>query len=190
MELKNTNSEENQTDELYESINPNVSLNLNEKLLDTSTASGCSSITLNNSLDKDMSLLTISTDESYLTSTPIEKKKIGENSDIELGNTEPMQQHVPSENDYDVIKLISNGAYGAVYLVKHKQTRQRYALKKIKKNNLMLRNQVEQVFAERDILSFADNPFVVCLICSFETKLNFFMVLVCFIIYIFWYILQ
>lgn len=25
----------------------------------------------------------------------------------------------------------------------------------------MLRNQVEQVFAERDILSFADNPFVV-----------------------------
>lgn len=31
----------------------------------------------------------------------------------------------PTENDYQVIKLISNGAYGAVYLVKHKQTRQR-----------------------------------------------------------------
>lgn len=35
-------------------------------------------------------------------------------------------------------------------------------MKKINKNNLILRNQVEQVFAERDILSFADNPFVVC----------------------------
>ncbi|XP_026328068.1 microtubule-associated serine/threonine-protein kinase 3-like, partial [Hyposmocoma kahamanoa] len=66
----------------------------------------------------------------------------------------------PTENDYQVIKLISNGAYGAVYLVKHKQTRQRYAMKKISKNNLILRNQVEQAFAERDILSFADNPFV------------------------------
>lgn len=43
-------------------------------------------------------------------------------------------------------------------------------MKKISKNNLILRNQVEQVFAERDILSFADNPFVVSMCCSFETK--------------------
>lgn len=30
--------------------------------------------------------------------------------------------------------------------------------------------QVEQVFNERDIMSFTDNPFVVSMICSFETK--------------------
>uniref|UniRef100_A0A182W1Z9 non-specific serine/threonine protein kinase n=1 Tax=Anopheles minimus TaxID=112268 RepID=A0A182W1Z9_9DIPT len=77
---------------------------------------------------------------------------------------------VPNEKDFDILKLVSNGAYGAVYLVKHKQTRQRFAMKKINKNSLMLRNQVEQVFAERDILSFADNPFVVSMYCSFETK--------------------
>ncbi|KAG5898846.1 hypothetical protein JTB14_014273, partial [Gonioctena quinquepunctata] len=76
----------------------------------------------------------------------------------------------PSENDFEVVKLISNGAYGAVYLVKHKNMKLRFAMKKINKNNLMLRNQVEQVFAERDILSFADNPFVVSMYCSFETK--------------------
>lgn len=76
----------------------------------------------------------------------------------------------PSESDFDVVKLISNGAYGAVYLVRHKGTRQRFALKKIIKNNLMLRNQIEQVFAERDIMSFTDNPFVVSMYCSFETK--------------------
>ncbi|KAF5294843.1 hypothetical protein FQA39_LY00327 [Lamprigera yunnana] len=76
----------------------------------------------------------------------------------------------PSEQDFEILKLISNGAYGAVYLVKHKQTRQRFAMKKINKNNLMLRNQVEQAFAERDILSFADNPFVVSMYCSLETK--------------------
>ncbi|XP_017086271.1 microtubule-associated serine/threonine-protein kinase 3 [Drosophila eugracilis] len=80
------------------------------------------------------------------------------------------QQPSPHENDFDIVKLISNGAYGAVYLVKHKTTRQRFAMKKINKNNLILRNQVEQVFAERDILSFADNPFVVSMYCSFETK--------------------
>ncbi|KAL0276514.1 UNVERIFIED_CONTAM: hypothetical protein PYX00_004073 [Menopon gallinae] len=76
----------------------------------------------------------------------------------------------PTEDDFEVIKLISNGAYGAVYLVRLKETRQRFAMKKINKNNLMLRNQVEQVFAERDIMSFTDNPFVVSMICSIETK--------------------
>ncbi|CAH2060538.1 unnamed protein product, partial [Iphiclides podalirius] len=81
----------------------------------------------------------------------------------------------PSESDYHVIKLISNGAYGAVYLVKHKLTR--YAMKKISKNNLILRNQVEQAFAERDILSFADNPFVVTMYCSFETKRHLCLIL-------------
>lgn len=58
----------------------------------------------------------------------------------------------------------------AVYLVRHKETNQRFAMKKINKLNLVLRNQVEQVFAERDIMSFTDNPFVVSMFCSFETK--------------------
>lgn len=48
----------------------------------------------------------------------------------------------PSEDDFDTIKLISNGAYGAVYLIRHKETRHPYALKKINKYNLILRNQV------------------------------------------------
>ncbi|RWS07894.1 microtubule-associated serine/threonine-protein kinase 3-like isoform X2 [Dinothrombium tinctorium] len=79
---------------------------------------------------------------------------------------------IPSEDDYETIKLISNGAYGAVYLVRHKETRQRFAMKKINKQNLILRNQVEQAFAERDIMSFTDNPFVVSMFCSFETKIG------------------
>ena len=41
-----------------------------------------------------------------------------------------------------MVKLISNGAYGAVYLVKHIKSGQRFAMKKIKKQNLVLRNQV------------------------------------------------
>lgn len=87
-----------------------------------------------------------------------------------IKNGEMTEKKIPSEDDYEVLKLISNGAYGAVFLVKEKQTKQRFAMKKINKNNLMLRNQVEQVFAERDIMSFTDNPFVVSMYCSFETK--------------------
>uniref|UniRef100_A0A0K0DS25 non-specific serine/threonine protein kinase n=1 Tax=Strongyloides stercoralis TaxID=6248 RepID=A0A0K0DS25_STRER len=76
----------------------------------------------------------------------------------------------PQESDFETVKLISNGAYGAVYLVRHKITRQRFALKKMKKQTLILRNQVDQVYAERDILTFTDNPFVVSFFGSFETK--------------------
>uniref|UniRef100_A0A8R1ISY3 non-specific serine/threonine protein kinase n=3 Tax=Caenorhabditis japonica TaxID=281687 RepID=A0A8R1ISY3_CAEJA len=68
------------------------------------------------------------------------------------------------------LQLVSNGAYGAVYLVRHRETRQRFALKKMNKQTLMLRNQVDQVFAERDILTMADNPFVVSFYGSFETR--------------------
>ncbi|XP_035253517.1 microtubule-associated serine/threonine-protein kinase 1-like isoform X1 [Anguilla anguilla] len=83
----------------------------------------------------------------------------------------------PSENDFQTIKLISNGAYGAVYLVRHLETRQRFAMKKINKQNLILRNQIQQAFVERDILTFAENPFVVSMFCSFETRRHLCMVM-------------
>ncbi|KAI5615668.1 microtubule-associated serine/threonine-protein kinase 4 isoform X4 [Silurus asotus] len=83
----------------------------------------------------------------------------------------------PCEIDFEMIKLISNGAYGAVYLVRHKETNQRFAMKKINKQNLMLRNQIQQAFVERDILTFAENPFVVSMYCSFETRRHLCMVM-------------
>ncbi|CAM4474427.1 unnamed protein product [Leuciscus chuanchicus] len=83
----------------------------------------------------------------------------------------------PCESDFQTIKLISNGAYGAVYLVRHRETRQRFAMKKINKQNLILRNQIQQAFVERDILTFAENPFVVSMFCSFETRRHLCMVM-------------
>ncbi|KAK1884121.1 Microtubule-associated serine/threonine-protein kinase 4 [Dissostichus eleginoides] len=83
----------------------------------------------------------------------------------------------PCELDFEMKKLISNGAYGAVYLVRHKETKQRFAMKKINKQNLILRNQIQQAFVERDILTFAENPFVVSMYCSFETRRHLCMVM-------------
>lgn len=106
----------------------------------------------------------------------LEDSASSSDSNLQLTSSSPNKeddirsQKIPSESDYEVLKHISNGAYGAVYLVKEKSSKQRFAMKKINKNNLMLRNQVEQVFAERDIMSFTDNPFVVSMYCSFETK--------------------
>uniref|UniRef100_A0A8C7RZC8 non-specific serine/threonine protein kinase n=1 Tax=Oncorhynchus mykiss TaxID=8022 RepID=A0A8C7RZC8_ONCMY len=67
--------------------------------------------------------------------------------------------------------------FRAVYLVRHLETRQRFAMKKINKQNLILRNQIQQAFVERDILTFAENPFVVSMFCSFETRRHLCMVM-------------
>ncbi|KAK0428660.1 hypothetical protein QR680_010935 [Steinernema hermaphroditum] len=102
-----------------------------------------------------------------------------ENDEAEVEKVEPEiplegpdlpKIRAPCEEDFDTIRLVSNGAYGAVYLVRHKETKQRFALKKMNKHTLILRNQVDQVYAERDILTFTDNPFVVSFYGSFETK--------------------
>lgn len=50
-------------------------------------------------------------------------------------------------------------------------------MKKINKQNLILRNQIQQAFVERDILTFAENPFVVSMYCSFETRRHLCMVM-------------
>uniref|UniRef100_A0AAR2JXX6 non-specific serine/threonine protein kinase n=1 Tax=Pygocentrus nattereri TaxID=42514 RepID=A0AAR2JXX6_PYGNA len=102
-----------------------------------------------------------------LTKDPLEGKKDGK-----MRVMKP-----PGEADFQTIKLISNGAYGAVYLVRHLETRQRFAMKKINKQNLILRNQIQQAFVERDILTFAENPFVVSMFCSFETRRHLCMVM-------------
>ena len=46
-------------------------------------------------------------------------------------STPEKKPDLPKESDYEVVKLVSNGAYGAVYLVRHRETRQRFAMKKV-----------------------------------------------------------
>ncbi|XP_075888709.1 microtubule-associated serine/threonine-protein kinase 1-like isoform X2 [Nelusetta ayraudi] len=109
--------------------------------------------------------------ESYDSEGPLTP----ETEDSTEGKMKPLKP--PGEADFQTIKLISNGAYGAVYLVRHLETRQRFAMKKINKQNLILRNQIQQAFVERDILTFAENPFVVSMFCSFETRRHLCMVM-------------
>ncbi|XP_058918241.1 microtubule-associated serine/threonine-protein kinase 4 isoform X6 [Kogia breviceps] len=96
---------------------------------------------------------------------------------VKSSNASLKLRRKPRESDFETIKLISNGAYGAVYFVRHKESRQRFAMKKINKQNLILRNQIQQAFVERDILTFAENPFVVSMYCSFETRRHLCMVM-------------
>uniref|UniRef100_A0A8C7ZSY2 non-specific serine/threonine protein kinase n=1 Tax=Oryzias sinensis TaxID=183150 RepID=A0A8C7ZSY2_9TELE len=94
------------------------------------------------------------------------------------GKTDKMQMEANGMNLCRFIFLLLLLLFSsAVYLVRHRETRQRFAMKKINKQNLILRNQIQQAFVERDILTFAENPFVVSMFCSFETRRHLCMVM-------------
>lgn len=75
------------------------------------------------------------------------------------------------------IKAIGVGAFGEVTLVRKIDTNHLYAMKTLKKSNVLKRNQVAHVKAERDILAEADNEWVVKLYYSFQDKDNLYFVM-------------
>nr|CAD7581465.1 unnamed protein product [Timema californicum] len=75
------------------------------------------------------------------------------------------------------IKPIGVGAFGEVALVRKIDTNHLYAMKTLRKADVLKRNQVAHVKAERDILAEADNEWVVKLYYSFQDKDNLYFVM-------------
>ncbi|KWU46688.1 Pkinase-domain-containing protein, partial [Rhodotorula sp. JG-1b] len=76
-----------------------------------------------------------------------------------------------SIKDFKVIKPISKGAFGSVYLAKKITTGDYYAIKVLKKSDMVAKNQVTNVKAERMILmTQTDSEFVVKLFYTFQSK--------------------
>ncbi|XP_037280274.2 serine/threonine-protein kinase warts [Rhipicephalus microplus] len=75
------------------------------------------------------------------------------------------------------IKRIGVGAFGEVALVRKHDTNQLYAMKTLSKEDVLKRNQVAHVKAERDILAEADNEWVVKLYYSFQDERNLYFVM-------------
>ncbi|XP_018496960.2 serine/threonine-protein kinase LATS1 [Galendromus occidentalis] len=71
-------------------------------------------------------------------------------------------------NMFKKIAIIGMGAFGEVALVKKIDSQQLYAMKTLRKEDVLKRNQVAHVKAERDILAEADNEWVVKLYYSFQ----------------------
>ena len=78
---------------------------------------------------------------------------------------------------FSKLQVIGVGAFGEVCLTKHVQSGSLYAMKILKKSEVLKRNQVAHVKAERDILAEADNEWVVKLFYSFQDKDNLYFVM-------------
>ncbi|KAF3358090.1 hypothetical protein VDGD_03223 [Verticillium dahliae] len=77
----------------------------------------------------------------------------------------------PSIKDFEIIKPISKGAFGSVYLSKKKSTGEYFAIKVLKKADMVAKNQVGNVKAERAILMWqGQSEFVAKLYWTFSSK--------------------
>jgi len=81
-------------------------------------------------------------------------------------------------SDYDVLKPISRGAFGKVLLARKRTTGDLYALKVLRKRDLVRKNLVQAALAERDALARGGaTPFVVRLFYSFSTAQSLYLVM-------------
>ncbi|XP_041998474.1 probable serine/threonine protein kinase IREH1 isoform X1 [Salvia splendens] len=82
-----------------------------------------------------------------------------------------------SIDDFEIIKPISRGAFGRVFLAKKRTTGDLFAIKVLKKADMIRKNAVESILAERDILISVRNPFVVRFFYSFTCRDNLYLVM-------------
>ncbi|KAL6532429.1 hypothetical protein OROGR_014399 [Orobanche gracilis] len=91
---------------------------------------------------------------------------------LEKKETEYMrlQRHKMDADDFEPLTMIGKGAFGEVRICREKSTRHVYAMKKLKKSEMLRRGQVEHVKAERNLLAEVDSNCIVKLYCSFQDE--------------------
>jgi len=95
---------------------------------------------------------------------------------------QPAQHHRPAQSSprldsFKMIKVIGKGSFGKVFLVRENKTGEIYALKVLRKDNIIRRNQIEHTKTERSVLGYIRHPFIVGLNMAFQSKDKLYFVL-------------
>ncbi|KAL1313461.1 hypothetical protein HN51_040027 [Arachis hypogaea] len=98
---------------------------------------------------------------------------------LEKKETEYMrlQRHKMGVDDFELLTMIGKGAFGEVRVCREKTTGHVYAMKKLKKAEMLRRGQVEHVRAERNLLAEVDSNCIVKLYCSFQDEDHLYLIM-------------
>jgi serine/threonine protein kinase len=80
-------------------------------------------------------------------------------------------------DDFELLQVVGKGSFGKVFQVRKKDTGKIYAMKVLKKEQLLKRKQVAHTQTERKVLEEIDHPFIVSLRFAFQTHDKLYMVL-------------
>ena len=75
--------------------------------------------------------------------------------------------------DYDLTTTLGTGSFGRVMLCKNKKSGEYFAMKRLKKADIIKLRQVDHVISENTILADIDHPFLVSRTGSKGLKINF-----------------
>ncbi|KAK8644986.1 hypothetical protein V6N13_118842 [Hibiscus sabdariffa] len=79
-----------------------------------------------------------------------------------------LKRHKICVDDFHLLTIIGRGAFGEVRLCQEKKSGDIFAMKKLKKSEMLSRGQVEHVRAERNLLAEVASHFIVKLYYSFQ----------------------
>ncbi|CAL4952070.1 unnamed protein product [Urochloa decumbens] len=109
--------------------------------------------------------------ERQLASSQVPKEQqIDLIKDLERKETEyiRLKRHKICVDDFELLTIIGRGAFGEVRLCREKTSGNIYAMKKLKKSDMVVRGQVEHVRAERNLLAEVASHCIVKLYYSFQ----------------------
>jgi len=89
----------------------------------------------------------------------------------------PYDPNKLSMDNFNTLRVIGRGSFGEVRVCSKKGTGEVFAIKKLRKREMLKRNQVQHIWGERRFLAGADNPWVVRLFHSFQDRRNLYFVL-------------
>ena len=111
--------------------------------------------------------------DSTASTASVDEKDVDDGApmpDVDVGPLGQSKGRTVGMDDFDLLKVLGKGSFGKVMLVRHKETGEIGALKTLRKQNLLKRNQIMHTRAERSILQTVDHPFIVKLRYAFQTR--------------------
>jgi protein-serine/threonine kinase len=82
-----------------------------------------------------------------------------------------------TKDDFQFIRVLGRGSFGKVYLVQKRDNKKYYALKSLKKEEVINKNQKENAMTEKSVLQKSNFPFVVQLKYSFQSETMLYFVM-------------
>ena len=113
----------------------------------------------------------------YLDSESIKKNEQVKPESKLIFKNENTEQQVGSFEEFELLKVLGRGAFGKVMLCQNIKNKGYYAVKSMRKENLIEKEHLEKTRTERILLEKAKHPFLVNLEFAFQTKEKIFFIM-------------
>jgi len=115
-------------------------------------------------------------DDDTLVATNTSMEKEDDQKEAEEQLNQLMDEKVYFKS-FEILKVLGAGAFGKVFKVRKKGTNEIYALKALKKRQLIVKRQLKYAIGEANVLKKSRNPFILALHFAFQTREYMYFVL-------------